>query len=743
MTELYVSLDNATFNKIDLSKDESIVMKYIYKDLQDVSKVFSPYSQNFTFGATDTNQRALLFFGNTNVLRPNINNKYYCKIYTDGVLNLTGRLQVTEGKYTNGKLETYSASFGTFMTNLKDKIGEDKISDLGSAIIDFNAKNIKDLMEAGATLNVDTGTSSIPLQTFVPFMSNMRVWSFNNNVYNSNRDNIYYFNGSSVASDKYIRHEEIRPAITLTTIIKLIEERYGLNVTAPIETREEFKKAYILCNNEVVKNCGFYTYKYPGTGVTPIHKSGFGPAALESSPKYIITHNQPSGSFKIVKNITAYDSGYDDHCTFNLRITNQAQTIPGSVTGRLRVIRKTTEEVLYLKEFNTEHGWIEEAITLSDSMFVDGVLEFYIQTSWDKLLRHKKMLWNLEYNFNQYGGSILRYYSATTFDFDDWQKSNYDSFKIDLIKTLPDTPVIDFLTSYLKLFNLQIFDTSPNNDKLFFLTPSDIDTTGFEYSKATLDYTPYLDNKTYTKKAIEGYNLYNFKHADSKYRSNVDYKTAAGVDYGQLVYPATPPLNAVEFKVETKFSIIPPVNVANTTDMLTTYGFTSDAPTVLESENLVYTQNLNELTILYRQNAIVSSGLIAVTSHINGSTQPSFVYMNNYIPAMPVNSVGNSLSFSILVINNVQFTDTLYQRGYSKQTERLLDQNTMTHVFNITLPSTEIYLNEETSVQNSGDTPSGFRLQNDIIIGETLFSIVDANIDIKTGKSILTLLNYI
>lgn len=35
-----------------------------------------------------------------------------------------------------------------------------------------------------------------------------------------------------------------------------------------------------------------------------------------------------------------------------------------------------------------------------------------------------------------------------------------------------------------------------------------------------------------------------------------------------------------------------------------------------------------------------------------------------------------------------------------------------------------------------------FRLENDIIIGENRFSIVDSTIDITTGKTNLTLLNY-
>jgi hypothetical protein len=43
MTEVFVSIDNLEFTKLDLSKDESILMKYTQKDLQDISKIFAPY----------------------------------------------------------------------------------------------------------------------------------------------------------------------------------------------------------------------------------------------------------------------------------------------------------------------------------------------------------------------------------------------------------------------------------------------------------------------------------------------------------------------------------------------------------------------------------------------------------------------------------------------------------------------------------------------------------------------------
>jgi len=70
ITEVFVSLDGLNYSKLDLIKDESIPMRYTFVDTKDISKVFSPYSLNFTFDATPNNLNSLGYFGNTEVIKP-------------------------------------------------------------------------------------------------------------------------------------------------------------------------------------------------------------------------------------------------------------------------------------------------------------------------------------------------------------------------------------------------------------------------------------------------------------------------------------------------------------------------------------------------------------------------------------------------------------------------------------------------------------------------------------------------
>lgn len=726
MTELFISDDGLTYKRIVLDKDEQLIMKYIDKDLQDISKVFSPFSQDFSFTASVQNQLAVNFFGNTTVQRANNANKYYCKVYTNGVLNLTGIIQIKEGRYKDNKLATYNAKFGTFMTNLKEVIGSDKMTAIGSAEISYKASDI-----AYSLQFAKVSTHSVPIKWFIPLMSNNRVWRFEEGNTGTDKDNIFWRPETDFNSDGFVSDYELRPAMSVLSILELIKAKYNLNIVAPIETRSELSEAYILCNNEKMQNTGFYPLIFPNNSL----------AGNNNSAKYSLSSDVASSSLKIVLNPAAPDT--QNYVNFEFEINNKFSLTHKDSTGRIKIVRKGTTETLYETDFTTQDGKIIIQLIFEDNLFIGNVLEFVINTSFDGLVIHTKSRYLM--SFKGTGSQRVLFTSGNIFTpfytYADNTYTNYYKRKINIVKTLPDTPVLEFLESYLKAFNLKIYDTSPNNDKLFWLTPDDVNTNGLEYSKTTLDYTEYLDPGSYTKKAIENYNFYSFKHADSKYKSNVDYKMAAGIEYGQTNYPTTPPTDAKEYKVETKFNIIPPVFIVGTNYLPTCYGFTSDLPEITADEHRRYSPNLNELTILYKSQSYIPNGTIAVTS-CNSLGHATVTQINNYITALPFNINGNSLAFSILVFQNIEYLDSLYKRGYLKQIERLINVNTLEHSFTFNLPSTETYLNESTVVQGGGNTPTGFRLQNDIIVGETKFSIIDMNIDITNGKATATFLNY-
>ena len=725
LTQIYVSTDGVNFNLLELAKNEPIVIKLTNKDLTDLSKVFSPYSQSFTVPATPQNRLNLEFFGDTEVLKSVQDKLYFCKLYTDDLLYMTGKLKVTGLVYKNNKPIDFTVNFTTTMSSLKDKIGDDTINKLSDRYLvnwGFN-----DVYTSLKSIKEKDG-----LKYFVPLMSNSRVWSVQSEPEAVILDNIAFDNTVNLNSNNFILANELRPVVDFASIIRLIIEKYNLDVSLPIEDKEEYKDLFVLCNNSTIVSTDFKKITIINNLGAVNYSSGL--AIVPSPARYVTTSNLADSSFKAVRN-NAANSNYGKFLLVALELTNVQNTTSENTKMYINIVRKSDNEIIATDSFDSDSSnKINAQIKISDGYFnLDNELEFYIFVKFDSPTVWKNCKFGF---FNSYKGVYAFNQSVTN------NNSNaYGGAKLNLIASLPETPVIEFLTSFYKMFNISVYDTNPDDDKLYWLTPLDIATNGLVYSRALLDYTDYVDISDVKKSIPNDYNYYNFKLQDSDYKSNNDYLAGAGQEYGQLTYPTPKPNNANEFKVELDYSIIPPVVL--TDDIATFYGFNTDSPETLSTGETRYNPNFNELTFFYSHGVVALGNNALNFKNQNGLGALLNSKLDFYIKTMPWTKISKqSLSFSILVYNNIQYPVNLYSQYYDIQTERFLDPNTLAHEFDLILPSSELYLNEGATIQGAGLTPSGFRLQNDIIIGETRFSIVDAQIDRTTGKTKLTLLNY-
>ena len=746
ITEVYVSIDGLEFTKLDLHKDESIPMRYTTKDLQDISKIFSPYSLSFTFPASSRNRAAFGFFGDTSVIKINPDNKFTTKIYIDGNLNLQGFVQLEDLQYRDSIPTDFTGSFSTSMTNLADRLGDDLIGDLTDEAveIDWSPKNVYDLLRGAQNTTVE----GLNLSYFVPLISNNRVWGYDNNVTAPLKDNVAYDPSVLPTSTGTIKADELRPCITYSTILELIKKKYNLIVTSPLESRKEYTEMVVWCNSETMFD--------PQDKLVTI-KSSFGSqqiredkneGAIEDPKKYSQTTNLIDSSFKIVKIPDGSLSNPADWKKFftlktrfeNVLITGNAD----SPTVNLKIVRKGTNEVLISKQFDIIGDIFDCDIQIADGLFLSDEIEFFVFAQFNQPSTWSNCFFEIFSRYYDPKQGIFNDVARATYFFESDINDNASDVAgtvIDLFKSLPEMKVVDFLTSHFKTFNISVFDTSPNDDRLFWLTPEDIQTNQQEYSKATLDYTPYVNSKDLKKSTSSDFNFYNLKHADSEYRSNIDFLESEKIQYGQILQPEVKPDNPVEFVVETEFTLMVPVILIGSDDIITYYGFDGSAPEILETGESRYTPNYEELTIFYNAgNTAISDVLGFQSISIYGVVVNS--PLSSYMKVVPFNTESNSLAFSVIKEQGIEYLESLYKRYYQAQIERLLDPNVLSQEFDLDLPSSEIYLNEATTIQGGGLTPKGFRLQNDIILGENLFTILDATIDQTTGKTKITLLNF-
>ena len=712
-TEIYVSIDNLEFTKLDMFKDESFVMKYSKKELQDITKVFAPFSQNFSLPATPKNKQAFGFFGNTEVIKVLPDSKYYCKVYIDGMLNETGILKLESVKYKQNKADSFTANFNTNILSLKDRIGDTLLNDLGSITVDWTPSNVYNRLKSVAVAN--------GMKYFCPLVSNNRVLSYDSEE--TAEDNIFYNSSNSPTSTKVLNVGELRPAVSMVSLLQLIKDAYNLTINTPLETRDELKEAYVWCNGEnftgnvdkkLILTKQFSNESPTNHGISVVN---FSDSSIKITKNPLVNFIEYRLSF-VDMNISLPDDGQYEKRTANVSI-----------------VRKSTLETVLSYEFEAKNGSNVYVMKIPTYLFSSNELEFYTYIRFSKPTTWRYNASRVLYRRTGFGDKISSY------------SNNYTSnltgcAKVDLIKSLPNTKVIDFLTSFFKTFNISIYDSSPTDENLFFLTPQDINTTGNVYSKTDVDYTRYTDFKQVTKYVNNPYNYYNFRHKESEYKSTKDFKKQFGIDYGQTYYPSVKPTKATEFKVETDFTIVPPVLVNGSSQLWTFYGFNNEDPDISNTGVFRYQANTEDLTIFYNHGSTPLTELVGC-QNLNSSGVLVNSSLNSYLKVMPYcKSNDYSLSFSILTIDSIEYTNSLFLMYYSQMITRLLNPNALAQDFEMLLPSSEIYLNDATILAGNVDIPKGFRLQNEVIIGETKYEILEASIDKTTGKTKMKLLNF-
>ena len=690
ITEVFVSLDGLNYSKLDLIKDESIPMRYTFVDTKDISKVFSPYSLNFTFDATPNNLNSLGYFGNTEVIKPSDLRKVRTKVYVNSILNQTGLLKLEKIVYKMGKPSVITASFSTNLTNLKDKIGDDTINGLGSLVVDWNPASAKALLTGIASNNIQ-GT---PIKYFVPLASTNRVFQYNPD--GSGLDNVFFNSANSPTSNKVLKANELRPAISFSTIVELIKEKYELQIVSPLENRTEYKDAYIWCMGQT-----------------------FG---SKTQSKFIITENASriSNFGNRIDYFAATDSVKISISPLGVINSKVAQSI--IFQGINYLTAPTTECTMSIFRVGEQFAIKTETFTLSQPNEQIGI---FIETLFFDQNLNIEYFINLEFtNAISWSNAVLSFrMDIPTIGTLSLVRNNNNfslmgGSKIDLIKSLPQIKVIDFLTSFLKSFNIAILDVNPNDDSLFFFTPEDI-----LANKKEVTYI--ADISDVEKSTQDDFNYYIFKHAQSNFKSNVDYKIGAGLDYGLTAFPDIKPPNAKEFQIETNFTIIPPVSIPGT-NATTIYGFEGGQPEILSTGEARYTPNFGELVLFYSHGNKPLNALFGVQSSLQSGALAT-QSISSYIQVLPYTTDNKSFAFSVLVNNNVAYRDNLFSRYYNAIIKRYIDQNVMKQEFTLYLNANEV---------------RDFRLENDIIIGENKFTIVDSTIDITNGKTKLTLLNY-
>lgn len=735
MVQIYIKYKDDNYYLLDIEEKEVINLKMTAKDLTDITKIFAPFTQSFNIQATDKNKILCGFVGNEKIQRINNDGKFDALLYVSGFLYQSGKLSFDESDYEFRDQKSFKTNFASNLTGLKDLLGDMTIQDLfkdttGSfdqaVRIDWNKVALQSKMQSVTNVTLGNG---ITLKYGVPFVSNKRVWTYDPNNLGV-VDNIAFKLSVAADSVNAIQLDEVRPAISYMTIMEHLLLKIGAPITCPIFQSPQVKDLYVLCNTEKLVSTtdsgydliDFTNLTYSEAEYTP------GP------PKWTVTESS-NGVFKIKRNATTHPNSWGNGFDIYLGFTGLTSLDVGGTNIKVSLINAVTGVPLDTQSITGSSYEFRIIDPVTGPSMLDAFGELYLKF---QILPMTLCSWtNIPVYFIQHSllpfvvGGLLNgeyRYSAVN----NTNSALLGGNKLNLITALPKMKAIDFLKSFFKTFNISVISTGQDDQSMYWVTPENIAEVNKPYSKRIVDYTPYTTIDSVNKKRGNEYNQYVFKHKVSKY---YDAVYGSGENFGELKYPTVTPLKATKFEVTTDYSILKQNYVfSNPSGVRTCLAFTKDTPKTLPNGGNRYKPVYEEFTLMYL-NPIDLLGNDVSLEFITGQNFKLTRLLESSFKN-PTN--GKTLAFGADGVD----TDSLYLNYYRSFIELLLLPNTYKSEFEVELPPNEIFLNFANLNPGESNIPTGFRPQNEIIIGEQRYFFLDATINTNNGKTKLTLLNF-
>lgn len=207
MTKLALFIEGV---QVDLFKDEIVTVNSAVANVQDISKVFSDFSQSFLVPASPRNNDIFEHWYESDVV-PTIDQNLRRDAFIEIEMQTfrTGKIQMNEAIIKNGQVVSYSLNFFGALVSLKERFGELTLGDLDYSSLNFvyDAQNVLDRVE-------DTATD---FDIRFPLVTSKRFW---NNI-TSDPNNIFEIG-------KGINFRELFPAVRVSKIFEFIESQLGV-----------------------------------------------------------------------------------------------------------------------------------------------------------------------------------------------------------------------------------------------------------------------------------------------------------------------------------------------------------------------------------------------------------------------------------------------------------------------------------------------------------------------------------
>jgi len=496
--------------RLDLFEDEQINVTSTQQNVQDISKVFTDFSQSFSVPASTKNNEIFEHFYQNDIDSTlDFNKRRNGNIEIDYTPFRTGKISLEKAEVKNNQAYSYQITFYGDVVSLKDKFGEDKLVDLTLLNIyahPYNATEIKNRITDGATNYV----------VRYPLIAPRRL------TYDDGGANDINTNTGA------IQYTELFPSIRLAAILGAMKGRYGVTFIGTFLTDKRFQNAFLYCMN--ANNFQYYTSTEDidfATISADANNQNTNPASTylsiaEDTVKFsYITFAEAFPSANTPNNSFVANGQFIRHririSVFNSSVSGANFYIDVFRNGALLTTLETQQNVFPL----------QVADVINQPSLSEQTYNFRIRADINCTFETRITYSQFEaaYTSGGFGSVILNqsiqndYYAntaATTLAGD-----------IDPLSYIPDMKVTDFFSGLLKEFNLTCYGTEQD---VYQVEPlSDW------YDKgAVVDITEYTDIESINIDRVKLFQNISFKYQESENILNQAFRDLFSRNYGDV-----------------------------------------------------------------------------------------------------------------------------------------------------------------------------------------------------------------
>lgn len=506
--------------RVDLFKDESVSITQSIKNVKDIDKIFTEFTQTFTLPASKENNRLFKHYYNFN-----IENGF------DARLRVQASLEINSLPFKNGKLKLegvdlkdrkpnlYRVTFFGSTVELSDLLGEDKLNilPLSQYNKNYGAGGVK-----GSLTTAESSTNHI----IVPLITHTQRLFFDSDAHTPDDGNLYYHTGAG-NNLHGVKWNELKYAIRVNKIIEAIEDQYTTTNGYPVSiqfsndffkntARPEMDKLFMWLHRKSGKvenlsgNIEIETLidDWPQSTQNGFFHNG---TTFFPNPQVASVN-----SFKLI-----FDNPVSELDEYSVRVTDLGTTV-----------------------FQDTAGAGDRTITtIPYSPF--GVYQVFVTAQ--NPITFSDITWEVNYNDPITGNPAFVSFATPNF-------STASVFQFNIAQQIPDMKVLELLTGLFKMFNLTAYvdeTVSTETNKVIKVLPLD------EYYSAYNSYniTEFVDtNKDVVNVALP-YRQIVFKYKDTKTFLANRFLQLANKGFGEYDYSTgQSEIDGQLYKVEAPFS---------------------------------------------------------------------------------------------------------------------------------------------------------------------------------------------